>query len=190
MARAGRKRKNVAKREKNGRASRAGLDRFDKGTEWVQQQRARFGEYYSSAIGRAFAAGLLGEGNEAKDRFDKARRFAALYARMIGQDSYRCALDNSPRGGDSGEYVPTQQEADSQEWLIVNMTRMDLTGCRSFFDQLTARRFTDYGPDWLDRILDAKRKDRRDTIILDAAIKAIDAIGPVNGARIVLRNVA
>ncbi len=186
----GRKRK-PGKREPNGRLSRIGLDRSaldSRPSDWVAAQYKRFGSYYNSALGRAYAAGLLGEGNQAKDRYDKARKFASLYRRMIGGDRYRCALDTSPRGG-SGEYEPTQQEADDQQWLIVNMSRIDLTGCRPFFDQLISHRFTDYGPDWLDRILNAP-KDRRDTMILDAAIMAIDAIGPAQGARIVLRSKA
>ena len=61
---------------------------------------------------------------------------------------------------------------------------------RPFFDQLTSARFTDYGPPWLDRLLNTQHKDRRDTIVLDAAIKAIDAIGSVNGARVTMKRVA
>lgn len=190
MARAGRKRK-AGKREPNGRLKRLPeAQRIDRGTEWVQAMRHRFGEYYNTALGRAYASGLLGEGNEAKDRYDKARKFSALYSYIIGKDRYRCPLDTAPRGGEPQEYVPTEQDVQDQEWLIVNMTRMDLTGCRPFFDQLVSRQFTDCGPIWLDRLIDAKRKDRRDMIVMDAALKAIDAIKPVGGAKIILRNVA
>ncbi len=185
----GRKRKNV-KREPNGRKSRKGEPRnaIDRGSDWAQARIARFGTYYNSAIGRAFAAGLLGDGNEAKDRYDKARKFSALYGAVIGRDRYRCALNDSPRG--SSERIQTfedvQREAEDQNWLIVNAARIDLTGCRPFFDQLISGLYTDYGPSWLDAILDAKNPDRRDTIVLDAALRAIDAIKPATGARIVL----
>lgn len=188
----GRKRRKNITREPNGRASRKGQDRTpldSRPSDWVAEQYRRFGSYYNSAIGRAYASGLLGDGNQAKDRYDKARKFASLYRRMIGGDRYRCALDNSPRGG-SGEYSPTQQEADDQQWLIINMARIDLIGTRPFFDQLISHRFTDYGPSWLDAILSAKNPDRRDTMVLDAAIMAIDAIGHAKGVRIVLRDVA
>lgn len=173
---AGRKRKDGV-RTRSGRLSRAACT-FDKGSEWVQIQRARYGEYYNSALGRAFAAGLLGDGNEAKDRLDKARKFISLYRAVIGRDRYRCPLDQSPRGS-MGEFDATERDVEDQEWLLVNMDRIDATGTRPFFDQLTSHLFTDHGPDWLDRLL-SKPKDRRDTIILDAAIKGIDAIGPVN----------
>lgn len=186
MSKAGRKSKN-GKRTKSGQLSRAGaVPKFDRGSEWVQAQRARYGEYYSSAIGRAFAAGLLGEGNEAKARYDMARKFASLYGAVIGRDRYRCALDQSPRGSD-GEHPMTQRSADDHEWLMVNMTRIDMTGCRMFFDQLVSRQFTDYGPPWLDDLLNQPKRDRRDTMLLDAAVRGIDAIGPVGKARVVLR---
>lgn len=187
---AGRRRKE-GKRTASGRLSRAVVEiegRFDKGSAWVQLMRARYGENYNSAIGRAYASGLLGEGNEAKDRYDKARKFIALYGAVIGRDRYRCALNQAPRGS-SGEFEPTQRDIDDQEWLLVNMDRIDATGCRPFFDQLTCHLFTDHGPSWLDALLNTKHKDRRDTMILDAAIKGIDAIGPVS-ARVVLRRVA
>jgi hypothetical protein len=184
---AGRKRKQ-GKRTQSGRLSRSKVEleaRFDRGSEWVQAQRAKYGEAYNSALGRAFASGLLGEGNEAKDRYDKARKFISLYRAVIGRDRYRCALDQSPRGNVE-HFEPTQRDIDDQEWLLVNMDRIDATGCRPFFDQLTSHLFTDHGPDWLERLL-SKPKDRRDTIILDAAIKGIDAIGPVNARVTVLQ---
>lgn len=158
-------------------------------SDWVSGQVHRFGQDYNSALGRAFASGLLGEGSQAKDRYDTARKLIALYGAVIGKDRYRCGLDQSPRGVDHMR-VPTQRDIDDQEWLLVNLTRIDNSGCRPFFDQLTSARFTDYGPPWLDRLLATQHRDRRDTMILDAAIKGIDAIGPVNGARVVSRHAA
>ena len=181
MGRKGRPQK-PGKRNGN-RASRAGVVLpFDKGSEKVQAMRARFGEYYSSAIGRAYAAGLLDhptDESRAKVRLDSARKFVSLYGAVIGRDRYRCPLNQSPRAGHV-EYIPNERDIDDQQWLIANMERIDRTGCRPFFDQLTGRQFTDYGPPWLDALLAAKPHDRRDTMILDAALKALDAIGPVH----------
>lgn len=186
---AGRKRKD-GKRTAAGRLSRSleALEaRYDKGSDWAKARQERFGSDYNSAIGRAFASGLLGEGNDAKDRYDKARKFISLYRAVIGRDRYRCALNQAPRGMDD---IPANDERDSlnQDWLLVNMARIDETGCRPFFDQITSHLFTDYGPQWLDRLLDTKPGDRRDTIVLDAALRAIDAIGPVDELAAVLHS--
>lgn len=158
-------------------------------SEWVRERVARFGQDYNSALGRAFASGLLGEGNEAKVRYDTARRFIALYRAVIGRERYGSGLDLSPRGI-RHEMEPTQRDIDDQEWLLVNLARIDNTGCRPFFEQLIGSGYTDYGPPWLDRLLATQHRDRRDTLVLDAAIRAIDAIGPVNGARVASRIVA
>lgn len=187
MAR-GRPRKQ-GKRHKCGKLKVPAQPNVVRPSEWVSDQVHRFGQDYNSALGRAFAAGLLGEGTQAKDRYDTARKFIALYGRVIGRDRYRCGLDQSPRGMDH-EHEPSQRDIDDQEWLLVNLTRIDNSGCRPFFDQLTSHRFTDYGPPWLDRLLNTQHKDRRDMIVMDAAIRAIDAIGAVNGARVVIKRVA
>lgn len=188
MARKGRPSKS-GKRYKSGKLKTPVDPQVIRPSEWVADRFHRYGQDYNSPLGRAFAAGLLGEGTQAKDRYDTARKFVALYGRIIGRDRYRCGLDQSPRGMDH-DAPPSQRDIDDQEWLLVNMTRLDNSGCRPFFDQLTASGFTDYGPPWLDRLLNTQHKDRRDTMILDAAIKAIDAIGPVNGARVVMKQVA
>lgn len=183
MARAGRKRKQ-GKRTKAGQLSRVGQPRYDKGSEWVQAMRDRFGEHYNSPIGRAFASGLLddpADETRAKVRFDAARKFASLYRRVMGGDFYRCALNDSPRGQEN-HTRDAEREADDQAWLLTNMARIDNSGCRPFFDQLTSRAFTDYGPPWLDRLLNCK--DPRDRMVLDAAIRGIDAIGPVDRAKL------
>ena len=180
MAR-GRPRKAGA-RNKSGRLKVPADPKIERPSEWVRGQFARFGQDYNSALGRAYAAGLLGEGTEAKNRYDTARKLVSLYGRIIGKDRYRCPLDQSPRGMDY-EAPATDHDEDDQEWLLTNLGRIDDTGCRPFFDQLTSRQFTDYGPPWLDRLLNTAHKDRRDTMVLDAAIKAIDAIKATGAAR-------
>lgn len=192
----GRKRKS-GNRTKSGQLSRAGKPKgetlVNQPSEWVAAQRKRYGAYYNSALGRAYASGLLddpSDPNKALVRYQDARKFAALYKRIIGADRYRCPLDTSPRAlHEPVAMEPTEQEVDNHEWLIVNMKRLDKTGCRPFFDQLTSHQFTDYGPAWLDRLLNTQHKDKRDTMILDAALKAIDTLSPVKSARIVLTQI-
>ena len=185
MARAGRKQK-PGKRAKSGRPSRAGhVPALDRGSEWVQQQRERYGTNYNTALGRAFAAGLLGDETEALDRYTNAKRFARLYTLHISQDRYRCALDRSPRGMSvEPDLAQLEYQQDQQRWLFWAMDVIDATGCRPFVDQLLAVRFVDRGPYWLDNLL-AGGRDPADVAVLKAAIKGIDAIVPVRVARIV-----
>lgn len=175
----GRKRK-AGKRTESGQLSRAGISKIVKPSEWVDAMRARYGDHYSSPIGRAFAAGLLGDGTEANERYHTARKFASLHRRVFGGDVYRCALNQSPRG--ANDQPLTDKDVADQEWLIEAMGKLDCSGCRPFFDQLISRQFTDYGPSWLDRLLATAHKDKRDMIVMDAAVKAIDTI--VSGRRV------
>lgn len=179
MARAGRKRRQNVTRTKSGHISRAGQadHSFDRGSEWVQAQRAKYGEHYSTALGRAFVHGLLGEGQEANDRYAEAKRFSRLYARLIDQDRYRCALDRTPRGNlaVAVDLDQLEWEHDQQEWLFAAMTKIDHTGCRPYFDQLLSVQHTDRGPYWLDNLL-AGGQHPADLAVMNAALKALDAI--------------
>lgn len=187
MSRRGRKAKPGQVRTKSGRISRAGQDRsFDRGSEWVQAMRARYGEHYSTALGRAFVGGLLGEGQEANDRYAEGKRFLRLYTRLIDQDRYRCALDRTPRGNlaVAVDLDHLEWEHEQQEWLFAAMTKLDLTGGRPFLDQLLSKLHTDHGPPWVDRLL-AGGKDPADKAVLNAALLALDAIVPPRPMRIV-----
>lgn len=180
MAKAGRKRRQ-GKRTPGGQLSRAGKPKGEtlagQPSEWVKAQKTRYGSYYNSAIGRAFASGLLGDGNEAKTRLDNARKFASLHRRIMGGDFYRCPLNDAPRGSNDDEpESPTEQDIANHAWLLKGIVTTDESGGRIFMDQLLSRQFTDYGPPWLDRLLNTLNKDRRDTIVLDAALMAIDTL--------------
>lgn len=176
MAKTGRKPK-AGRRTKSGRLARNNypIPAYDRGSEWVRRQRERFGEHYSTAIGRAFATGLLGEGAEAKARLDAAKRFVRAYRKFIGGEFYRCPLDDTPRG--NIVTLDSEKDAEQQAWLFIAMDSMDQSGGRPYLDQLLSREHTDTGPQWLDRLLDGKR-DNRDRIVLEAALKALDAITP------------
>lgn len=189
MAKAGRKRRQDVTRTRSGRISRAGQpDRsFDRGSDWVQAQRSRFGEHYCTALGRAYAAGLLGDEQQANDRYAEAKRFARMYARLIDQDRYRCALDRTPRGSLAilEDRDLLEWEADQQAWLFMAMEAIDATGCRPFLDQLLSKQHTDRGPYWLDNLLSGGRHPA-DTAVLNAALLALDAIVPVRQSRILV----
>lgn len=190
MARPGRKCRQNVKRTETGRISRAGQQvdhSYDRGSEWVQQQRARYGEHYSTALGRAFVHGLLGEGQQANDRYAEAKRFARLYARIISQDRYRCALDRTPRGNLAVaiDLDQLEWEREQQEWLFAAMAKIDATGCRPFLDQLLSTIHADKGPYWLDNLL-AGGQHPADLAVLRAALVAIDAIVPPRVSRILV----
>lgn len=173
----GRKRK-TGPREKNGRPSRAGIPRFDRGSERVQAMRERYGEHYTSAIGRAFATGLLGDGMEATVRLDVGKRFAAIYGRIIARP-YRCPLNDAPRGMADDHETAERIEYDraEQDWFFGMADRLDKEGLRPWLDQLISPVYTDHGPAWLDRLLGGGR-DPVDLTLLQTAIKALDLIAP------------
>lgn len=184
-SKAGRKRVQNRTRYKCGKLkpSTKKADNFDRGSDWVQSQRARFGTYYSSALGRAYAAGLLGEvhSEEAKRLLDAGSAFARTYSRVIGPVGiYRCPLDRTPRGGltlvDSS---PEQQERDldQQRWLYAAMEALRLDGSRPWLDQLLHANYTDSGPHWLDAHL-AGNPQASDHMLLKAALRALDVIAP------------
>lgn len=174
MARTGRKPKQ-GKRNRSGRLKRT-PNPHDKGNGRVAAMRARYGEHYCWALGRAYAKGLLGAGSLGKARLDAAKGFVRAYRRFIGGDVYRCPLDDTPRGGNV-ETLDTPRDAAQQAWLFLAMDSMEHTGGRPYLDQLMSTAHTDTGPNWLENLLNGKQ-DSRDTIVLEAALEALDAITP------------
>ena len=178
MARAGRKAK-AGKRTKSGRLVRDTT--FDKGSDWVQAQRERFDAHYSTALGRAYASGLLGQGAEAKDRYDAGKRLARTRSRYYAHRRTRCALDTSPRG--NVVVIVTEDELEQaladKQWLA-EAERKIPPACAPYLDQLLSDIHTDAGPYWLTLLLETKpaERDRRDLMVLDLALRALDAIAP------------
>lgn len=174
MARAGRKSK-PGKRYPSGK--RIIAPALVKPSEWVAEQVKRYGQHYCWPMGRAYAAGLIGAGDEAKSRLQAAQKFVRLYRLFFGGDAYTCPLDDSPRGTNTVLLTVSDNQERNREWLRQAMRDMDIVGVRPYFDQLITRQHIDTGPEWLDRLL-AKRDDLRDRIILEAATKALDIITP------------
>jgi len=148
-----------------------------KGSDWVQAQQAKYQTHYNTALGRAYAGGLLaGDEAIALDRYQGGKRFARVYNRIIGGETYRCALDRTPRGSES-EIEAFENDARDKDWLFAAMSSLDNAGVRPWLDQLITRAHTDRGPLWLDRLL-AGGKDPADTMVLKAAILALEILAP------------
>lgn len=177
MARRGRK-LTPGKRYPGGKRKPAPIA-YDRGSEWVQAQRARYGEHYSSALGRAYAAGLLGEGNDAKRLYDGGKAFVRAYRRIYGGEGYRCPLNDDPRstGFEMANSGILDDDRRCRDWLRAVSDSLDVAGVRPWLDQLIHSLYVDAGPPWLDRLL-AGGKDSADRMFLDAALQALDIIAP------------
>lgn len=172
MAR-GRPRK-AGKRHPNGKLVH--VERFDRGSEWVQAQQAKYQTYYNTALGRAYAGKLLGPEDVALDRYQGAKRFARVYNRVVGGETYRCPLDRTPRGSETQTEARENDQRD-HDWLFAVMATLDEGGLRPWLDQLIFRSNVDYGPTWLDRLLNGG-KDPCDMRVLQAAVQALDVVAP------------
>lgn len=150
---------------------------YDRGTERVQAMKARYGEHYSTALGRAYAAGLLGDEQQAMDRYQAGKKFARLYSRLIDVHPYTCPLDNSPRGGNVVDLEYDERGMAEQQWLFEAMDKLDRIGARPWLDQLISIMHIDHGPAFLDRLLSGGR-DPCDRTLLKAALDALDALAP------------
>lgn len=177
MARKGRPRKQ-GKRHPNGRLVHEA--QIVKGSEWVQAQQARYQTHYNTALGRAYAGGLLGDEQEALDRYMGGKRFARVYNRVVGGETYRCPLDRTPRGAET-ETEARENDQQDHDWLFAIMTALDDGGLRPWLDQLIFRYNIDHGPTWLDRLLDGG-KDPADVVVLKAALRALDVVAPARKA--------
>lgn len=169
------------KRTPSGQLSRAGQPKGEtlagQASAWVKGQQAKFGNHYTTALGRAYASGLLGDGNEAMNRYQAGKRFVTLYQRFIGGSVYRCPLNDDPRGNVIDLWPDYETNERQSHWLMTAMDSMDVAGVRPYFDQLISSLYTDTGPYWLDAIL-AGGKQPADLAVLKAAIRALDIIAP------------
>lgn len=155
LARRGRKAKH-GKRVASGRLSRAGMvPSFDQGTERTKAMQALYGPDGSDAIGRAYRAGLLGEGTEAKALLDTARRIANAYWQAYATGSYKCPLGESTHGGAID--LDHERIKRREEWLRDSLEMVHRMGLRTQFDQLCIDVNPDSGPPWLDELIYARR---------------------------------
>lgn len=156
MGKAGRKRK-AGRRTPSGRLSRAAPPLFDRGTERAQAMQALYGPDGADAIGRAYRAGLLGEGAEAKAMLDTARKIAGAYWQAYETGRYQCTLGD--KTGGSVVELDHQRIKRREEWLeeVLAFVNGMGRGVRRAFDQLVIDVHPDSGPSWLDSAVWAKK---------------------------------
>lgn len=179
MAKRGRKRKTGVKRTKSGRISRAGAElRYDKGTERTQAMQALYGPDGCDAIGRAYRAGLLGEGSDAKAMLDMARQISNAYWAAYAVGPYASAIGNKT-GGSMPSETPEKARR-REEWLNGHLDTANGHGHahRRNFDQLAIDVNPDCGPQWLDRLCYAARTRRAwiDPADAQALSRALDCL--------------
>ena len=177
MARTGRKQR-AGKRTESGRLSRAGIaPLFDKGTEHAQAMRALYGQDGADAIGRAYRAGLLGEGQEAKALLDLARSISNAYWQAYSTGSYTCPLGDRTFGNVA--QIDHERVKRREIWLsgVLDFVRAMGHPVRRAFDQLVIDVHPDNGPIWLDAILWAnKRGHEADAKAMSSLRAALDAL--------------
>jgi len=174
---AGRKRK-PGKRTDTNRPSRAGsVPLFDRGTERAQAIVALYGQDGTDCVGRAYRAGLLGEGSDAKAMLDTARRIAKAYWSAYETGAYQCPLGNRTHGG----VVSLDQEKIKrrEEWLAECLSVVDKMGAnvRRAFDQFVINPHPDCGPDWMDRLCFSARTKKVPDVVDESRLRAaLDAL--------------
>lgn len=136
-------------------------------------KRERYGQDGADAIGRAYRTGLLGHGNQAKERLDTARAMFATYWQHLPLPGIACALGDKT-GGSSG---PDPERAHRREQrmreALASVEALSRHHRRAF-DQLVIDVQPDYGPPWLDRLINRAPLDT-DRAMLKLAIEALDA---------------
>ena len=165
-------RKPKAGKRKNGRL----VPLIDKGTERAQATVALFGTDGCDAVGRAYRAGFLGEGSEAKARLDAARKVAKIYWQAYATGRYKCPLADDTHGSGLIDHEKVKRR---EQWLrevtdCVNRMGRDV---RQAFDQLVIEPHPDSGPPWLDALLwDARRDAEPSRANMAKLCRAMDAL--------------
>jgi hypothetical protein len=132
------------------------------------------------ALGRAFCAGLLGNGRRAQDLLLAGRKVAAQYWRAYGfltPDSLARFQPQGPVAAPDPERDRIREDALND---ALGMVRARGHLVRRSFDQLVIDLNPDHGPAWLDSIVFAHRQGRRaaerDYHSLELAIEGLNEI--------------
>ena len=178
MAKRGRKRK-AGRREPNGRLSRAKnpVPVYDKGTERTQAMQVLYGSDGCDAIGRAYRAGFLGSGSEAKAILDTARGVSNAYWQAYENGRYQCTLADRQSG--SVVELDSERIRRKEEWLADTLSLVNSMGhdVRKAFDQLVIDVNPDWGPHWRDQLLWADQHGKPQDIGHIATLrKALDPL--------------
>lgn len=147
--------------------------RFVKGNDQAEARKATFGAFGGDCLGRAYVKGLLGEGQQADDRLDIARKFARIYSRVFVRP-YRCALNDNPRGASNREESDFDRFA--EDWMRDNLALIDRADA-PYFDQLVLPASPLDDPHWLAALMTGvEGVNASNRQILNAALRGIDAL--------------
>ena len=199
MGKAGRKHKQ-GPREPSGRPKRKTrkerlVNAIDKGTEHAQAMQALFGQDGRDAIGRAYRAGLLGQGSEAKALLDMARSLSNAYWSAYEVGGFRSPIADKTHGG-VGD-MDHERIKRRETWLRESLDTVSRMGLpvRRAFNQLCIDKNPDCGPLWLDQLVFAALEDLpghlNDQASLRRALYALKALCmPRRGGVVYVRDVA
>ena len=174
MAKAGRKRKQ-GKRYPGGK--RVPDLRVIKGNDRAEERKQDYGTHATTALGRAYVKGLLGDGVEAEARYTAAKRFMRIAGHLFPGSGYRCALDNSPRGRIAASEDNHERDLHDQQWFMDRSAALETARLRPALNLLILDLYHDYDPPFLHRLLKGG-KDPIDRAMLARCIKALDIIAP------------
>ena len=156
MAKAGRKRK-AGTRTKSGALSRAGVVRYDQGTDYSRMKVSVYGTDGTDAIGRAFHHGLLGP--DALNLKNAARAVFRAYWPMMGVGIEKSCLGTERGSGGNSDGIIDLDTHDRmiarKRWLEDTLRTVDRMGRdhRRAFDGLCIDINPDCGPSWLDSLI-------------------------------------
>lgn len=141
--------------------------------------QALYGQDGADAIGRAYRAGLLGEGQEAKTLLDIARALSNAYWAAYATGTYVCPLADRTHG--SVVEIDHERIKRREQWLqscLLDVRKMGERHNRAF-RQLVLDVNPDCGPRWLDELVYARRKDRDATC--ESLMLAVEALKNIAG---------
>lgn len=165
MAKAGRKRKE-GRRDAKGKLRPINMP--DRGNDRTAAKREKFGTDGGDAIGRAYRSGLLGE--DGQRLMQTARSIHRAYWPMFGVGAVGCALGDRSGGGGQGNL-------ERERWVVKTVLRIDKMGRdhRKAFDELVLDFNPDFGPNWLDRLIEKQEcANSRDK--LELAVKVLEEL--------------
>lgn len=150
---------------------KVGEVRRDAGTEAAQRKRELYGTDGSDSLGRAYRAGLLGEDGQCL--LQTGRSLNRAYWAAYGQFGLSCAL-----GVRAGPANDDDNSLARERWLNATLLNIDKMGRahRKAFDDLVIDFHPDYGPSWLDNLIE-KRPSQYDWSQL---AKALEVLGEIS----------
>jgi hypothetical protein len=180
----GRKRKN-GRREPNGRPQRKTktvrlVAAIDRGSDHAQAMQVLYGNDGCDAIGRAYRAGLLGTGNDAKAMLDMARSLSNAYWQAYEVGGFRSPIADRTHGGSAS--IDQERVRRRETWLRESLESVARMGSpvRRAFNQLCIDVNPDCGPRWLDDLVFAERRgvpgDMADRSSLRMALDALEML--------------